>query len=79
MGHRGPRKDFASVVTFQVGERDVVQVSIGVEDPVGEVIDRQGVRPGYIVLPGEDSCEVTAVHSHLAYVSLRKFKESFQY
>lgn len=68
--HGGPGEDLPSVVTLQVSEGYVVEVGVCPEYPVGEVVDGQGVRPGDVVLPGEDSCEVTAVHSHLAYVSL---------
>lgn len=70
MRHRGARQDDPPIVALEVGESDVVQVSVGPEDAIGEVIDRQGVWPGDVVLPRQNSSEVATVHAHLTYVRL---------
>lgn len=70
MWHRGARQDDPPIVALEVGEGDVIQMGVGPKDAIGEVIDRQGVRPGDIVLPRQNSSEVATVHAHLTDVRL---------
>lgn len=68
--HGDARQDDPAMVTLEVGESDVVEVSVRPENTIGEVVDRQSVRPRDIVLPRQDSSEIAAVHSHLTDVRL---------
>lgn len=68
--HRGARQDNSPIVTVEIGEGDVIQMGVGPEDTIGEVIDSQSVRPGDIVLPRQNLGEVTAVHAHLTDICL---------
>lgn len=71
MRHGSAGQNDPSIVTLEVGEGDVVEVSVRPENTVGEVVDRQSVRPGDVVLPRQDSSEVAAVHTHLTDVCLK--------
>uniref|UniRef100_A0A2M4D189 Secreted protein n=1 Tax=Anopheles darlingi TaxID=43151 RepID=A0A2M4D189_ANODA len=59
------------VATLQIGERDVIEMRIRPVDPIGEVVDRQCVRPGDVVLPREDAGKVGPIHAHLGDVRLQ--------
>jgi len=71
MWHRSARQDYSPIVTFEIGKSDIIQMSVGPEDAIGEVIDRQGVRPSDIVLPCENPSKIAAVHAHLTNVRLK--------
>lgn len=70
MRHRGARQDNSPIVAVEIGEGDVIQMGVGPEDTIGEVIDRQCVRPGDVVLPRQNLSEVATVHAHLADICL---------
>lgn len=69
--HRIPGKHDATIVTLEIGKGDVVEMRVGPEYFVGEVIDGQGVGPGNVVFVGQDLGEVAPVHAHLADVGLQ--------
>lgn len=70
MWHLVTRQDDSPIVAFKIGEGDVIQMGVGPEDTVGEVIDCQSVRPGDIVLPCQNLSEVATVHAHLTDIRL---------
>lgn len=71
--HRGTGKNDPAIVSLQIGECYVIEMSVRPEYSVGEVVYRQGIRPGYVVLPGENLREVATVHSHFSDVRLKTF------
>lgn len=71
VGHRSAGEHDATVVTFEIGEGYVVEMGVGPEDLVRDVVDGEGVRPGDVVLPSQDLRQVAAVHSHFPDVGLR--------
>lgn len=55
---------------FEIGEGDVIQMGVGPENAIGEVIDRECVRPSNILLPRQNSREIAAIHAHLTDIRL---------
>ena len=51
--------------------RNVVEMGIGPEKSIAEVVDGEGIRPCYAIIPGEEPREVGAVESHAADVALK--------
>lgn len=52
MWHLHTGQNYATVVTFQVREGDVIEMRVGPVDLVSEVVDGQSVWPGNVVFPG---------------------------
>ena len=48
------------VIAVQIGERDIIEASVGPVDVICEVVDREGVRPAEVV--GDDRSTRAAVH-----------------
>ena len=59
------------VLSIQIGVGDVVEMGVGPEKFISEIVDGQGVGPGQSVLVGDDACEVAAVEAHAADVGLK--------
>ena len=63
--------DVAPVGAVQIGVSDVVEMSVGPEQFVGQVVDGESVGPGQTILVGHDAAEIGSVQSDATDVGLQ--------
>jgi hypothetical protein len=59
------------VLSIEIDVRDVVEMGIGPEEPITEVIDGERIGPRDAVVPGEEAREIGAIESHAADIALQ--------
>lgn len=59
------------VLSIEIDVRDIVEMGIGPEEPVTEIVNGERIGPRDAIVPGEQAREIGAVETHAADVALQ--------